>query len=297
MDINTSKTLIISFIFNIMIMQIFAQESNSNKGYWDKENIITQTLSINGNIQFLNNDDSKKILDFELPTGTTKILYKITVLQKGSKALEPLKNLLSTLSFVSNEAKVASSLLSISNDGSNNCYYSIFSSKEEVLKYQKNGINGSNPCYKNNNKISTHTNVLNENNLCLSTLKYNKIYFGIKNTNLYNSTDIYVEVMPWIDKKKKTGWNQLTKQNYMKICVNSNTKIPNKEKLCLCILDKIIENYSVDEYNSLLKAERIRFYEANEVQCNENTGINEQLTEQKQNEQIIILIEEIIRMQ
>lgn len=284
MSFKVSKPILFATIF-LFFVSICYSQTNNNDGYWDKENIITQTFSLNGQTQFLNSDANKKIIKIDLPVGTTKIFYKITVIQEKSKSFVSLKNTLTALSFISNEAKIANSLLDINSNGTNKCYYSVFSSIDEAKKYKEYGIKGSNPCYTNSNQISSHTNVLYENSLCLNNSNFkNTIYFGIKNTNSFESENIYLEVMPWINNKQATGWNTDIKKDFLYKCKKRYTTTPNDEDFCLCILDKLIEDYSVDEYNRLLPIERQKHIESKEIDCKESTGINEQITEQIQDE-------------
>lgn len=268
-----SKVLLFIIILSLPSKKCFPQDNNT-KGYWDIENTLIKTISINPLTE------GKKFTSINLPIGTTQILYKITVSQNGKEFGQSLSSILSKIPMT--DVKLAGSIVGISSgiSGSDKCYYSIFSSKDEANNFIKYGIKNSQPCYKNDVEIVEHINILRTNDICLENNK--TIFFGFKNTNSISSEDIRIEVIPWIDKKLATGWDAHAKQEFLIKCKNGANDLPNKEEFCLCFLDKFIENYTLDEYNSLLPDERVKFAENNEKECTETTGVNEKLKQQSQ---------------
>jgi tetratricopeptide (TPR) repeat protein len=101
---------------------------------------------------------------------------------------------------------------------------------------------------------------------------------------MIETENISLEVIPWIDNKLATGWNAGTKEEFISNCKTTYEKIPNNEEFCLCILDKIAEQHTVDEYNRLIPAERIKFIKSNESICNVTSGASEIINEQIQGE-------------
>lgn len=258
-------------IFIIISHLAFSQENNS-KGYWDEARTFKQSFNLQAG--------EKRIMSVELPIGTTELVYRITVTDVGKGVSNSLVSILNKIPS-GTSAIYTSGINILSNiSGNSQCYYSVFNSGSEATKFIKYGIEKSIPCYKSNLKINQDYKILNANSNCLK----NKLilYFGFKSTNMIESETVTLEVVPWIDKKQATGWNIDTKKEFLSKCKRGYNDLPQNDKFCMCILDKLIGNYTVDEYNRLLAEERIKFIENNEAGCKENSGVNDEIIEKTQ---------------
>jgi tetratricopeptide (TPR) repeat protein len=265
-----SKILLFLIISCLTLKNGFSQENR--KGYWDNLRAFKQKFDMSAG--------ERRTVAVKIPLGTTQIIYRVIVTDNGQ---EVPKSLYSVISKVDPTSLMSTGVSLLSNiAGNSKCYYSIFNSIAQANNFVKSGIDFAKPCYRNNLKINEDSKVLELGDNCLKNASI--LYFGFKSTNMIETENISLEVIPWIDNKLATGWNAGTKEEFISNCKTTYEKIPNNEEFCLCILDKIAEQHTVDEYNRLIPAERIKFIKSNESICNVTSGASEIINEQIQGE-------------
>ena len=270
------RVAIIIILFFINLSTTYAQNTN---GYWDKERATTREIILSaGSKTWMRTD--------ELPIGTTEIVYRITLLDEDQKMVNDLASVLSILPDPSGISKGSAATISLMSKvaGSDKCYYSIFKTYEAADNYLKTG-NYQSACYSNPNEINREVNRITLNNsMCLKEdTRY--IWFGFKNTNMLMNEKIILEVMPWVDNKASRGWTKEIKSKFIENCkINSKkAQINNPEQYCLCILNKLEENYKLQDYQKLISEEQNKILQDINTQCLNTTGELNRIYEKERN--------------
>lgn len=229
-------------------------------GFWDKDRSFTKEIKLKAG-------DRQVVAVTDFPTGTTEFVYRITVLDENQQLSNNLFSLLKSIpdpSGVSQGAAGGVFLLS-KVSGGDKCRYALFGDAADADKFQKTGTL-KNACYSVTDALSKDAGRLFGNNFkCTSK----KLYVGIESDNWLFSQKIVVEVVPWVDVKKSSGWTTTRKKEILKLAKEGGiaSKMLQPNEFCSCILEKISEQYTYEQYNELLAEEKMRLYSKSGSAC------------------------------
>ena len=119
-----------TFLFLLITAFTFAQTD----GYWDKERATSKQVVVSARERII-------IPVEELPTGTTEVVYRITLLDENQQISSSLVSILKAIpdpTGISQGSAGAVFLLS-KITGDDKCKYALFTSKENALGYKKDG--------------------------------------------------------------------------------------------------------------------------------------------------------------
>lgn len=264
---------------SILLLTMITSGQNS-EGYWDKERTTTKEVILGaGSKTWIRTD--------EFPTGTTEIVYRITLLDEDQKIIDGLATVLSLIPDPSGISKGTAGTMGLMSkmSGSDKCYYSIFSSYNDANDYFNTG-NYQTACYSNPNEINKDVNRISiYNNKCLKEgTKY--LWFGFKNTNMLQSEKIILEVVPWVNNNASRGWTKTIKTTVMDNCKKqiSSNNFKNPDEYCLCLIEKLENKFSLQDYQKLITAEQNKVFKIIGKECLVETGeINKIYDVERQN--------------
>lgn len=102
------------------------------------------------------------------------------------------------------------------------------------------------------------------------------MWFGFESKNWIMNQRIVLEVVPWINNKLSRGWTTENKKNVLSICKSTDLakKLPEAQadNYCVCVLDKIQDQYKFIEYQNLLAAEKTKAYKDGGIACYVESG-------------------------
>lgn len=223
-------------------------------GFWDKDRTTNRQILVSARQKIA-------IKSEDFPTGTTEILYRITLLDENQELSTSLVSLLKSIpdpTGISQGSAGAIFLLS-KIAGNDKCTYAVFNAETIAKNYQETG-NISKACLVQTEAINKDAKLLSINKtLCLKTETQN-LWFGFESKNWLLSQKIVLEIVPWIDNKLARGWNinnkKTTLQNLKKLDLDINPI--NKDLWTLSILVKIQKDYTFAEYQNLETIEKIK---------------------------------------
>ena len=243
-------------LFSLILVQtsVFSQDN----GLWDVNAIKSQTIN-------LSHGESKGIT-VELPRGTSKFSYKIKVISQFATAIydfaDMFKNSIDPrFSILSQAAKVAVS----ANDPKISYSIENYSGNQKNYCYSSNGIITGTVInffdYSNRNciNIDENTNVLN---------------FYFKSNNQVFPLKVVFEYIPFIDSELQRGWTKNLKNNLYDFLLSKLKEISNNinedelKKGLSCILTNIVNDYTLDQYQSLAEYEKQNYFSKIIEKCN-----------------------------
>lgn len=245
---STKKLLLLFVIF--ISKTTFAQQD----GYWDKDRATTKEIIVTAG-------DRMTVKTEDLPTGTTEIIYRITLLDENQQMANSLVSLLKAIpdpTGISQGGAGAVFLMS-KVSGDDKCKYAIFSTDKFASEYQKYGKT-TNACLAQNTPLSKDAKRLTmDKTACLASISEN-IWFGFESQNWIMKQKIVLEVVPWVDTKLSKGWNAENRQAILKQVKASELakKMLNSDDFSLCILEKIQKQYKFKEFQNLLAVEKTK---------------------------------------
>lgn len=237
--------ILILFLF----LNITAQESD---GYWDKERITSKEIKVAAG-----NKITIKSEDF--PTGTTELVYRITLLDENQKMANDLASVLKAIPdpyFIGKGAGGAISLAS-SISGSDKCTYGVFNELRKALHYQKTNVT-SNACIFQADPISKDAKVISIKKANCLTEDTRNLWFVFKNENWIMNQKIVLEIVPWVDRKASRGWTQINK----KYILTEISKSPllnlfiTKDQISVAVLQKLELKYRFEDFLVLIPLEK-----------------------------------------
>ncbi len=257
-----NSLFIIIFYFILKSTVFLAQNS---EGYWDYERAIEKHIPLE--------DGERKGTLVNLPKGTTQIIYRVSFLSENENITRTIS---STLSSVPSEyaqgAAVAITLLD-KFGGDNKGTYHIFLNGEDVQSYiDGNGVQNS--CYDSESDIPGEKNYLIAGNAGCFSENINNLFFAFYNGNYVYDVKVVLEILPWIDYRSSSGWTLELKNEMTKNCIENYSEFLNPEDLCGCILDKLQENYKVQDFNYMTEIEINKIINSFSNICTEETGEN-----------------------
>jgi len=240
-------------------------------GFWDKERATTKEVIASAGARIVVSSE-------ELPTGTTEIVYRITLLDENQQLANSLVSVLKAIPDPTgiSQGSAGAVLLLSKISGDDKCKYAIFTNKESALAYQSDGKTNK-ACMYQDNPVNKDAKRLSLNSTCL---KSNKIWLGFESKNWIMTQRIVLEIVPWVDYKRSNGWNSDTKTEVINICKTTEQakKIPGSD-YCVCVLGKIQDKYRYPEYRDLLAAEKTKAFRDAGTACFTETNASRTISD------------------
>lgn len=259
--------IISSFIFFFMtIPLLFAQK----EGYWDKERSTTKEVVVSARDRILIKID-------DLPTGTTEVIYRITLLDKNQQMANSLVSVLKAIPDPTgiSQGSAGAVFLVSKISGDDKCKYAIFSKADAANNYVTTG-NIDEACFIQDEPVSKDAKRLSmDKSTCLKS--NNLLWFGFESKNWIMNQKIVLEVVPWVDYKLSRGWTKENRKAIIDQCKTSNLaqKMTNSGDFCVCVSDKIQSKYSFKEFQKLLIEERNKAFKDFGTICFNETGASD----------------------
>ena len=256
--------IISSFIFFFMtIPLLFAQK----EGYWDKERSTTKEVVVSARDRILIKID-------DLPTGTTEVIYRITLLDKNQQMANSLVSVLKAIPDPTgiSQGSAGAVFLVSKISGDDKCKYAIFSMADAANNYVTTG-NTEEACFIQDEPVSKDAKRLSmDKSTCLKS--NNLLWFGFESKNWIMNQKIVLEVVPWVDYKLSRGWTKENRKAIIDQCKTSNLaqKMTNSGDFCVCVSDKIQSKYTFKEFQKLLIEERNKAFKDFGTICFNETG-------------------------
>ncbi len=253
-----------SFIFFIMtIPALFAQKD----GYWDKERSTTKEVVVSARDRILIKID-------DLPTGTTELIYRITLLDKNQQMANSLVSVLKAIPDPTgiSQGSAGAVFLVSKISGDDKCKYAIFSKADAANNYVTTG-NTEEACFIQDEPVSKDAKRLSmDKSTCLKS--NNLLWFGFESKNWIMNQKIVLEVVPWVNYKLSRGWTKENRKAIIDQCKTSNLaqKMTQSGDFCVCVSDKIQAQYTFQEFQKLLSEERSKAFKDFGAACFNETG-------------------------
>lgn len=259
--------IISSFIFFFMTIPVlFAQKV----GYWDKERSTTKEVVVLARDRILIKID-------DLPTGTTEVIYRITLLDKNQQMANSLVSVLKAIPDPTgiSQGSAGAVFLVSKISGDDKCKYAIFSKADAANNYVTTGNTGE-ACFIQDEPVSKDAKRLSmDKSTCLKS--NNLLWFGFESKNWIMNQKIVLEVVPWVDYKLSRGWTKENRKAIIDQCKTSNLaqKMTNSGDFCVCVSDKIQSKYTFKEFQKLLIEERNKAFKDFGTICFNETGASD----------------------
>jgi len=259
--------IISSFIFFFMTIPVlFAQK----EGYWDKERSTTKEVVVSARDRILIKID-------DLPTGTTEVIYRITLLDKNQQMANSLVSVLKAIPDPTgiSQGSAGAVFLVSKISGDDKCKYAIFSKDDAANNYVTTG-NTEEACFNQDEPVSKDAKRLSmDKSNCLKS--NNLLWFGFESKNWIMNQKIVLEVVPWVDYKLSRGWTKENRKAIIDQCKTSNLaqKMTNSGDFCVCVSDKIQSKYTFKEFQKLLIEERNKAFKDFGTICFNETGASD----------------------
>lgn len=249
--------------FFVTIPVLFAQK----EGYWDKERSTTKEVVVSARDRILIKID-------DLPTGTTEVIYRITLLDKNQQMANSLVSVLKAIPDPTgiSQGSAGAVFLVSKISGDDKCKYAIFSMADVANNYVTTG-NTEEACFIQDEPVSKDAKRLSmDKSTCLKS--NNLLWFGFESKNWIMNQKIVLEVVPWVDYKLSRGWTKENRKAIIDQCKTSNLaqKMTNSGDFCVCISDKIQSKYTFKEFQKLLIEERNKAFKDFGTICFNETG-------------------------
>ena len=252
--------------FFVTIPVLFAQK----EGYWDKERSTTKEVVVSARDRILIKID-------DLPTGTTEVIYRITLLDKNQQMANSLVSVLKAIPDPTgiSQGSAGAVFLVSKISGDDKCKYAIFSKADAANNYVTTG-NTEEACFIQNEPVSKDAKRLSmDKSTCLKS--NNLLWFGFESKNWIMNQKIVLEVVPWVDYKLSRGWTKENRKAIIDQCKTSNLaqKMTNSGDFCVCVSDNIQSKYSFKEFQKLLIEERNKAFKDFGTICFNETGASD----------------------
>jgi tetratricopeptide (TPR) repeat protein len=248
---------------------LFAQKD----GYWDKERSTTKEVVVSARDRILIKID-------DLPTGTTELIYRITLLDKNQQMANSLVSVLKAIPDPTgiSQGSAGAVFLVSKISGDDKCKYAIFSKSDVANNYVTTG-NTSEACLVQDEPMSKDAKRLSmDKSVCLkSNVNSNVLWFGFESKNWIMNQKIVLEVVPWVNYKLSRGWTKENRKAIIDQCKTSNLaqKMTQSGDFCVCVSDKIQAQYTFQEFQKLLIEERNKAFKDFGTICFNETGASD----------------------
>lgn len=272
--------IISSFIFFfVTIPVLFAQK----EGYWDKERSTTKEVVVSARDRILIKID-------DLPTGTTEVIYRITLLDKNQQMANSLVSVLKAIPDPTgiSQGSAGAVFLVSKISGDDKCKYAIFSKADAANNYVTTG-NTEEACFIQDEPVSKDAKRLSmDKSTCLKS--NNLLWFGFESKNWIMNQKIVLEVVPWVDYKLSRGWTKENRKAIIDQCKTSNLaqKMTNSGDFCVCVSDKIQSKYTFKEFQKLLIEERNKAFKDFGTICFNETGASDAFNSDLRTQAIVL---------
>ena len=251
--------------FNILFfftIGAFAQQD----GYWDKERAFTKEATATAGSRILINTQ-------DFPAGTTEVVYRITLLDENQQMANSLVSILKAFpdpTGVGQGSAGAVFLLS-KISGDDKCKYAIFTNKELAVAYKDNGKTDKACLFQDNAVNKDARRISLSSSTCF---KSPSMWFGFESKNWIMNQRIILEVVPWVDAKLSRGWTAENRKSVLGLCKSTDLakKIPEPDSYCVCVLDKLQNQYKFPEYQNLLAEEKTAAFRTAGTACFTESG-------------------------
>jgi len=258
-------------IFLLLFVSIFCQTIFGQKeGYWDKERATYKEITVSARDRIIVETE-------DLPTGTTELIYRITLLdnnqQMASSLVSVLKSIPDPTGISQGSAGAVFLLSKISGD--DKCKYAIFTSKDLASSYTSKEV-ANDACLVQDIPLSKDAKRLSiDKSTCIKS-NTTKLYFGFESTNWVMKQKIILEVVPWVDAKLSRGWTLENRKQVINQCKTSvlARKMANSDDFCVCVEQKIQKQYKFQEFEKLLPMEQSKAYKDFGDVCYNETGVD-----------------------
>jgi hypothetical protein len=213
----------------------------------------------------------------DLPTGTTELIYRITLLDKNQQMANSLVSVLKAIPDPTgiSQGSAGAVFLVSKISGDDKCKYAVFSKSDVATNYVVTG-NTREACLVQDEPVSKDAKRLSvEKSACLKfNTNSNVLWFGFESKNWIMNQKIVLEVVPWVDYKLSRGWTKENRKAIIDQCKTSNLaqKMTNPGDFCVCISDKIQAKYTFKEFQKLLTEERNKAFKDFGALCFNETG-------------------------
>ena len=262
---------IIPFILITVSFNTFAQKD----GYWDKDRATTKEI-----IAYARDRVTLKTED--LPVGTTEIVYRITLLDENQEMSNSLVSVLKAIPDPTgiSQGSAGAVFLMSKISGDDTCTYALFTSSEDAKKYVNDGKTDK-ACYAEVEAVNKDAKRLSIDKSSCVHQNVSTLWFGFHSKNWVLKQKIVLEVVPWVDTKLNRGWNQDNKNDIISLCKTSTMaqKMANSDDFSVCILDKIIKEYTYSEFQKLLPIEKNKVFKDFGNSCYSDTSISKDIYE------------------
>jgi hypothetical protein len=257
----------INRFFALYLFFFIATLSNAQQsGYWDKERSTIRQEVVKARNRII-------IASEDLPTGTTEVVFRITLLDENQQMANSLVSVLKAIPDPTgiSQGSAGAVLLLSKISGEDKCKYAVFSDESLVLAYKEEGKTDK-ACYTQNNPINKDAKRLSMTSS--SCLKSNRLWFGFENKNWIMNQKIVLEIVPWVDYKLSRGWTKEKRKSILDLCKTTDLakKIPNPDEYCVCVLEKVQKEYRYSEYQNLLAVEKTKTFKDFGTSCFKELG-------------------------
>ena len=263
---------------NIIFLIVFVSLSTHSllaqkEGYWDKERAFKKEIVVSARGRIIIKTD-------ELPTGTTEVVFRITLLDQNQQMAGSLVSLLKSIPDPTgiSQGSAGAVFLMSTISGEDKCKYAIFPNATSAAEYIKSGTMDK-ACLKQEEPISKEVKRLSmDKTLCLSP-NSNVMWFGFESKNWIMNQKIVLEIVPWVNIKLSRGWNLENRKSIINQCKSSELakKLINSDDFCVCVLDKIQKEYKFLEFQKLLPIEKFKVYKDFGEACFSETGASDKV--------------------
>lgn len=222
------------------------------------------TYSLDGGVSSTINGQSRVVIEFYLPANTVEWYY-IFSSQSNNDAVEDAANRLNLVSQLTRlidptgvSASTASSLLAPS--GSKQCNIYLLPSEDDANKfYNKTDQSLFDDSWRYNREYSIEAAY--EGKKMINGLIYDKCYIGIQNPSLNSSINIAIEIAAIVEEEiaDLSEWSSETKEIVFNTCKENLMYNDYNEsaatEIASCILQKLINNYTPNDFASLSESE------------------------------------------
>ena len=231
----------------------FAQTS---EGFWDNSRSTNETV-------ILNAGKRKMVKTYDFPSGTTEVVYRISLLDDNQKISSSLVSLLKSIpdpSGISQGAAGGVFLLSTIT-GDDKCSFAVFTTEADAINYEKTGL-AKNACLVQEEPVNKAANLLSEKSKCMGPASGN-LWFGFKSDNWVMKQKIVLEVVPWVNNNLKNGWTADRKKEIVQLGdkLGIAQKVGNKDLFLGNFVTALVSKYSYEGYKKLLNVEKTKIIE------------------------------------
>lgn len=239
-----------------MLLFLAHSAFSQQDGYWDKDRATTKEIIVSAG-------EKITVRTEDLPTGTTEIVYRITLLDENQQMASSLSSLLKSIPDPSGISQGAAGAVFLTSkiSGDDKCKYGIFSSNAFAKEYKEKGKT-DNACLFQNTAVNKEARRLSiDKSSCLKTGQ-EYLWFGFESMNWIMKQKIVLEIVPWVDNKLSRGWTIENRQAIIKQIKASDLvkKMINSDDFSLCILEKMQKRYKFQEFQSLLAIEKAKTF-------------------------------------